>query len=188
MQNFKDVLSQPLASKLNVLRSKIAANLKQIHISRGQEKIFSTLGPKLRESKAQQDNGDKQRQIRIEVIDYYLKDKTPVIVGFHTNKNGKNKSVVKVNVWRSKQSVYYEAMSTKMFQSMFYKPITSESAPVDMEDAKSGHPGPFTLSATGRAAEKWPWFLGDYNLTEEEHSGRPVYRNATSTPQTGAKR
>ena len=29
----------------------------------------STLGPKLRESMAQQDNGDKQRQIRIEVID-----------------------------------------------------------------------------------------------------------------------
>ena len=68
--NFSNFLSQPLASKLNVLRSKIAANLKLIHISRGQEKNFSTLGPKLRESKAQQDSGDKQRQIRIEVIDY----------------------------------------------------------------------------------------------------------------------
>ena len=39
-------------------------------MSGGQEKNFSTLGPKLRESKAQQDHGDKQRQIRIEVIDY----------------------------------------------------------------------------------------------------------------------
>ena len=34
-------------------------------------KNFSTLGPKLRECKAQQDNGDKQRQNRIEVIDYH---------------------------------------------------------------------------------------------------------------------
>ena len=39
-------------------------------MSGGQEKDFSTLGPKLRGSKAQQYYGDKQRQIRIEVIDY----------------------------------------------------------------------------------------------------------------------
>ena len=39
-------------------------------MSGGQEKNFSTLGPKLRGSKAQQYYGDKQRQIRIEVIDY----------------------------------------------------------------------------------------------------------------------
>ena len=36
----------------------------------GQEKNFSTLGPKLRGSKAQQYYGDKQRQIRIEMIVY----------------------------------------------------------------------------------------------------------------------
>ena len=41
-------------------------------MSGGQEKNFSTLGPKLRESKAQQYYGDKQRQIRIEIIDYLL--------------------------------------------------------------------------------------------------------------------
>ena len=39
-------------------------------MSGGQEKNFSTLGPKLRGNKAQQDYGDKQRQICIEVIDY----------------------------------------------------------------------------------------------------------------------
>ena len=39
-------------------------------MSGGKEKNFSTLGPKLRVSKAQQDNGDKQHQICIEVINY----------------------------------------------------------------------------------------------------------------------
>ena len=39
-------------------------------MSGGQEKNFSTLGPKLSGSKAQQYYGDKQRQIRIEPIDY----------------------------------------------------------------------------------------------------------------------
>ena len=39
-------------------------------MSGGQEKNFSTLGPKLRENRAQQYYGDKQRQIRIEPIDY----------------------------------------------------------------------------------------------------------------------
>ena len=42
-------------------------------MSGGQEKNFSTLGPKLRGNKAQQDYGDKQRQICIEVIDYLEK-------------------------------------------------------------------------------------------------------------------
>ena len=40
-------------------------------MSGGQEKNFSTLGPKLRVSKAQQDYGDKQPQICIEVINYF---------------------------------------------------------------------------------------------------------------------
>ena len=35
-------------------------------------KNFSTLGPKLRGSKAQQDYGDKQCQICIEIIDYLV--------------------------------------------------------------------------------------------------------------------
>ena len=38
----------------------------------GQEKNFSTLGPKLRENRAQQYYGDKQRQIRVENIDYIV--------------------------------------------------------------------------------------------------------------------
>ena len=36
----------------------------------GQEKNFSTLGPKLRENRAQQYYGDKTLQIRVEVSDY----------------------------------------------------------------------------------------------------------------------
>ena len=39
-------------------------------MSGGQEKNFSTLGPKLRENRAQQYYGDKSLQIRVELIDY----------------------------------------------------------------------------------------------------------------------
>ena len=41
-------------------------------MSGGQEKNFSSLGPKLRENRAQQYYGDKQRQIRVENIDYVV--------------------------------------------------------------------------------------------------------------------
>ena len=47
-----------------------------------------------------------------------------------------------------------------------------------MEDAKSGHPGPFTLSASGRASVMWSQWLGDFILTKKQHGGRPVYRNS----------
>ena len=36
----------------------------------GQEKNFSTLGPKLRDNRAQQYYGDKTLQIRVEMSDY----------------------------------------------------------------------------------------------------------------------
>ena len=36
----------------------------------GQEKNFSTLGPKLRENRAQQYYGDKSLQIRVETTNY----------------------------------------------------------------------------------------------------------------------
>ena len=48
-------------------------------MSGGQEKNFSTLGPKLRGNKAQHDYGDKQRQICIEVIDYREKGALPCV-------------------------------------------------------------------------------------------------------------
>lgn len=108
-----------------------------------------------------------------EALPMGYEDKTQVIVGFHTDENGKNKSVVKVNVWRSVKFVWYEHQD-----AMFYKSIISECEPVDMEDAKSGHPGPFTLTATGWAGRVWPKYLGDYSLSEEEHRGRPEYRNS----------
>ena len=47
-------------------------------MSGGQEKNFSTLGPKLRGNKAQQDYGDKQRQICIAIIDYFEAALSPV--------------------------------------------------------------------------------------------------------------
>ena len=52
--------------------------------------------------------------------------------------------MVKVNVWKEATCVFYEHKD-----ALLYKSIISESAPVEMEDAKSGHPGPFTLSANG---------------------------------------
>ena len=108
-----------------------------------------------------------------EALPVGYEDKTQVIVGVMKNKLGK-RSVVKVPVWRSKESAYYEHKDT-----LFFKSIVSESVPVDMENAESGHPRTLTLSATGRALV-WSLWLGDYILTEgEEHRGRPVYRNST---------
>jgi len=94
-------------------------------------------------------------------------DKTPVIVGCE---DGKNKSVVKVNVWRSLKFVWYEQKD-----AIYYKSIISECEPVDMEDAVC--PGPLTLSAAGLLRMWWSGFLGDHSLTEKEHRGRPVYRS-----------
>ena len=108
-----------------------------------------------------------------EALPMGYEDKTPVIIGFKTDENGKNKTVVKVNVWKEEIYVCYEHKGV-----VFYKPIISDCEPVDMEDAESGHFGPFTLSATGWAGRLWSMFLGDYSLTGEEHSGRPVYRNS----------
>ena len=99
-------------------------------------------------------------------------DRTQVIIGFQTNEDG-IKTVLKVDVWKDDTHVYYEHKG-----AWFYKIIISESEPVDMEDAESGHPGPFTLSATGGAREKWPGRQGDYTITGEEHRGRPVYSDS----------
>ena len=53
--------------------------------------------------------------------------------------------------------------------------------PEDIMNAEAGQEHPprtLTLTATGRAREEWPRFLGDYTITGEEHGGRPVYRNS----------
>ena len=71
-----------------------------------------------------------------------------------------------------KEIVFYEHK-----HAMFHKPIISEAEPVDMEDAKSGHPGPFTISATGGAGY-WSECCGDFTLSEMLCNGRPVYRNS----------
>ena len=95
-------------------------------------------------------------------------DKSSVIVGNQNDKNG-TKSVVKIHVWRAGKFVWYEHKD-----AMFYKIISSESEPVNMEDAESGHVA-YTISATGKAKEKWKGCLGNFTLVEKEHRGRPVY-------------
>ena len=104
-------------------------------------------------------------------------DMTTVIIGFKENKKGL-KSVVKFHMWRSGKFVWCLHKN-----AMFCKPISSESEPVNMEDAEYGHPGPFNVRAYG-----WTiWaigsqFLGDYTLTEKEHRGRPVYKQSEEFP------
>ena len=95
-------------------------------------------------------------------------DKTKMTVGVITDEKGE-KEIAIVAVWRDDTHVYFEHKGV-----WFYKPIISESAPVDMEDAESR----ITLSATGRAREESPGYLGDYTITGKEHGGRPVYRNS----------
>ena len=97
-------------------------------------------------------------------------DKTQVILGFQNDLHG-IKSVVKVYVWRSGKSVWYEHKA-----AMRYKIITSEAEPVDMEDAESS--GPFTITLTGRPIKEFPSICGDFTLSGELHNGRPVYRNS----------
>ena len=46
----------------------------------GQEKNFSTLGPKLRENRAQQHYGDKTLQIRVESSDYWKANDQTIIL------------------------------------------------------------------------------------------------------------
>jgi len=99
-----------------------------------------------------------------------LPTQTQLIVGVQTDEKGE-KSVARIRVWRNETHVYYEHKGV-----VFYKPIISECEPVDMEDA--WHTGPFTLSATGGARNKWPLYQSDYSLTKEEHRGRPVYRSS----------
>ena len=103
-----------------------------------------------------------------EALPMGYEDRTPVIVGVQTDEHGVQ-SVVKVNVWKEKTRVYFEYKGI-----WFYKPIISESEPVDMEDAESR----LSLSATGQAGEKWSVLLGDYSPTERDHRGRPVYSDS----------
>ena len=56
-----------------------------------------------------------------------------------------------------------------------YKPTNPESKPVDMEDVG---PKILSVSATGEAGERWPKYMGDYTLNEEQHRDKPVYRNS----------
>ena len=97
-------------------------------------------------------------------------DKTQITLGIKKDENG-SKILETVFVWRTQAHVWYEQQN-----AIFYKLITSESEPVDMGDAESGHPGPFILSATGRARESFSLALGTYTITGKEHCGRPVYK------------
>ena len=97
-------------------------------------------------------------------------DKTPVILGLQKDEQD-IKSVVKVYVWRGKQCVWYQHEG-----DAFYKPIISETEPVDMEDAQSV-PVAVNFSATGKGGG-WSYLLGDLTLTGELLNDRPVYRSS----------
>ena len=99
-----------------------------------------------------------------------IEDKTELDAGFKIEKN--TLSLTKVNVWRMNQIVWYEHNN-----AVFYKTIKSEAAPVNMEDAEYV-PVAVTLSASGKARERWSECCGDFTLTEELRNGRPVYRNS----------
>ena len=57
----------------------------------------------------------------------------------------------------------------------YFKPIISESEPVDMGSAAC--PWPITVSASGWAKEKCSWLLGDFTITKQEHNGHAVFRS-----------
>ena len=116
------------------------------------------------------DDGSYKFQLLPELLPFGYEDKAQMIVGVRTDEKGE-KVTERIEVWREETSVFFEKN-----RAWFYNPIISEAEPVDMENAKSGHPGPFTLSATGRAREMWSGCWGDYTLTKEEHNDRPVYK------------
>ena len=91
-----------------------------------------------------------------------------MIIGIKTDNKG-IKTLEKITVWRTETYVYFESNG-----AWFYKPIISESETIDMEDTV---PAGYTVSATGRAGEKWSSCLGDYTIICMEYCGRPVYKN-----------
>ena len=115
------------------------------------------------------DLSTSQETMKITLMPKYLaqgyEDKTKLSAGFKIEKN--IPVLTEVDAWRSKKIVWY-----KLKDAIFYRPIISECAPVDMKDAECGD---LILSATGGAWGLWSWCLGDYSLTGEEHGGRPVY-------------
>ena len=123
-----------------------------------------------------------------EALPLGYKDKTSVIIGLYEKDNG-NMSVVTVDVWKSKKSVYYEHQGKS-----FFKAFSSKSEPVDMDEAE---PASLTVSLTGKVQEAWSRsaFHGEYQLTEpanqdkgkdkenqdknndKKNQNKPVYKN-----------
>ena len=118
------------------------------------------------------DVGYNKFRLLPELLPMGYEDCIQIIVGFKTDDKGE-KTIEKIVVWKDENKVYYERKGAK-----FCKPIISEDAPVDMELPL--YPGPFTVSATGGAWDKWSGCLGDFTLTEEllMHNDRPVYKNS----------
>ena len=98
-------------------------------------------------------------------------DRTELGVGVVNDQKGMKTSVVKVNVWRENNAVFYKYNS-----KTFCKRFTNETDVVDMSDATPMCT--ITLSATGAAVQRWPEYLGSYEATGEVTAGAPVYRKS----------
>ena len=113
------------------------------------------------------------------LLPWGYEDRTELGVGVVNDQKGRKTIVVKVNVWRETNAVYYERNS-----KCFIKKFTTETNVVDMSDAVRScycfgrKAKSITLSATGAAAKKWPQFLGSYEATGEEEDGAPVFRKS----------
>ena len=97
-----------------------------------------------------------------------LEDATQLTLGFLTDTDGK-KSVVNLKAWREKSTVWCKYQKGDISAA-----IKSESEEVVMKLPL--YPGPFSVSATGKAWQLWPSAWGDYTLALELHRDRPVYR------------
>ena len=106
-----------------------------------------------------------------ELLPIGFEEKTEIIVGIKTTDNQGEKSPVKFGVFRTEDNrvAFHDGIRIHL------KPIISESKPVFMEDAVC--PWPCTVSASGWAKEKCSWLLGDFIITKQEHSGKPVFRS-----------
>ena len=118
-----------------------------------------------------QDLTSSDRQIRVlpDLLPMGYEDGTQLTLGYITKSDGR-KSVVKVNLWRGTDSVWCEYEKCKSSVK-----IESDTGEVVIE---LPCPGPFTLSVTGRAGMQWPDYAGEFSITEEEHSGRSIFRHS----------
>ena len=88
---------------------------------------------------------------------------------------GEKRTKLNLNVWREENTIWCEHNKYNAYKSSAEIESYSEEVVLKLPLPCFG---PFNLNATGQAREKWgSEFLGNYSLINEEHRGRPVYRN-----------